>query len=221
MAEHADRRHISRRGFLGTLGLIASAGLIQACAPSAPAPGEARRIEAGRRPSRPSRSRPRSRRWPPPRRSRGAAGRPAPPGPLPSWAARSWRAGTDPGALDNNLDRGPGRGRCSTWCTTGWWSGTSRSRPTFRRSRGAGDPGGLADARVYTFKLRPASSSTTARRATPRRSSSTSSATGTRAIILYHKAGGGANALGFKTWRRSRRWTPPPSASPGAPSPTS
>ena len=32
MAEHNDRRLISRRGFLGTLGLIASAGLVQACA---------------------------------------------------------------------------------------------------------------------------------------------------------------------------------------------
>src|SRR5438067_1576761 len=34
-----DQRAISRRGFLRTLGLVASVGLIQACAPAAPSPG--------------------------------------------------------------------------------------------------------------------------------------------------------------------------------------
>jgi len=206
MTMRTERLLISRRGFLQTLSLAASAGLIQACAPTAPAP------------STPAASKPAAA-TPAPQPTAGAkpAGQPtAPPaGAQPTAAAKPAQqapaaakpGGTlvagwdsDPGALDNNVDRG---------AVTRTLLHMIYDRLVERDISVKADfppfAPGLAtswdissDAKVYTFKLRPG---------VKFQDGTLCDAEAIKFNIdrnwdpnhpFYSKTGAGANALGYK-----------------------
>jgi peptide/nickel transport system substrate-binding protein len=116
MTQRNEPAAISRRGFLRTLGLVASAGLIQACAPTAPAtkPTEApaaKPTEAAK----PAAPAPAATTAPAaPAAAATPATKPTEAAAKPAQAPAAAKPGgtlvagwdSDPGALDNNLDRG-------------------------------------------------------------------------------------------------------------------
>ncbi len=204
MSAHGDGRRISRRGFLGTLGLVASAGLVQACAPSAPAP--AKPTESKPTEAKPAEAKPAATTAPAakaePKPAEQPAAKPAQQPPAATKPGGTLVAGwdSDPGALDNNLDRG---------AVTRTLLHMVYDRIVERDISVKADfppfAPGLAtswevspDARVYTFKLRQgvkfhdgtpcdaeAIKFNIERNWDPNHPS-------------YHKTGAGANALGYK-----------------------
>ena len=213
MIERTQRSLTSRRGFLRALGLVASAGLIQACAPTAPAPskpaepakpaeaakpaetaspgrhhragrrrasqaGRGREASRGRQAGRPDRAGRRQAR----RHPRGRLGlRPW----RPRQQPRSRRRHPDPAPHGLRPDRGArhlGQGRF----------------PAVRA--GPGDVlGGLAGREgVHLQAPARASSSTTARPVDAEAIKFNIERNWNPNHPFYHKAGAGANALGYK-----------------------
>ena len=112
MTMRTERLLISRRGFLQTLSLAASAGLIQACAPTAPAPSTpaASKPAAATPAAQPTtEAKPAGQPTAPPAGAQPtAATKPAQQAPAAAKQGGTLVAGwdSDPGALDNNVDRG-------------------------------------------------------------------------------------------------------------------
>jgi peptide/nickel transport system substrate-binding protein len=217
MTMRSERPLTSRRAFLGTLGLVASAGLIQACAPSAPTPSTpAPTTPAASKPAeakpaaqattadaKPTAAQPTTA----PQTAKPAEAKPAAATPAQQAPAAAKPGGTlvagwdsDPGALDNNVDRG---------AVTRTLLHMVYDRIVERDISVKADfppfAPGLAtswdvssDARVYTFKLRPG---VKFQDGTP------CDAEAIKFNIernwdpnhpFYSKAGAGANALGYK-----------------------
>ncbi|MCC6173940.1 MAG: hypothetical protein IT305_01445 [Chloroflexi bacterium] len=215
-----ERSSISRRGFLRTLGLIASAGLIQACAPSAPSqPTPAPKAET--KPA--TESKPAAQPTPAPKseakptaeskpaaqptpaakaEAKPAESKPAQQAPVAAKPGGTLVAGwdSDPGALDNNIDRG-----AVTRTLLHMLYDRIVERDISVKADFPPFGPGLAtsweispDARVYTFKLRP---NVKFHDGTP------CDAEAIKFNIernwnpnhpFYHKSGAGANALGYK-----------------------
>jgi peptide/nickel transport system substrate-binding protein len=212
MTARNDHRAISRRGFLRALGLVASVGLIQACAPAAPAtstpaaskpaetkPAETKPTEAPK----PAAAAPTTA----PAAAKPAEAKPTE-APKPQAAPAAAKPGgtlvagwdSDPGALDNNVDRG---------AVTRTLLHMVYDRIVERDISVKADfppfAPGLAtswevspDAKVYTFKLRPGVTF---------QDGTTCDAEAIKFNIernwnpnhpFYSKTGAGANALGFK-----------------------
>ena len=112
MTMRTERLLISRRDFLQTLSLVASAGLIQACAPTAPAPSTpAASKPAAATPAaqRTTEAKPAGQPTVPPAGAQPTvAPKPAQQAPAAAKPGGTLVAGwdSDPGALDNNVDRG-------------------------------------------------------------------------------------------------------------------
>src|SRR4051794_151257 len=114
MSDQPQRSRRSRRSFLQTLGLVSAAGLIQACAPAAPAPSkpaESKPAEAAKPAAPAATTAPAA---PAATTAPAAAAKPAEAKPAAQTAPAAAKPGgtlvagwdSDPGALDNNLDRG-------------------------------------------------------------------------------------------------------------------
>ena len=202
MIDRTPRSLTSRRGFLRTLGLVASAGLIQACAPAAPAPSKpaeskpaapaATTAPAAAAPAKPAEAATSAEAAKPAAQTAPAAAKPG------GTLVAGWDS--DPGALDNNLDRG---------AVTRTLLHMVYDRIVERDISVKADfppfGPGLAtswevspDAKVYTFKLRPGVKfhdgtpcDAEAIKFNIERNSNPNHP-------FYHKAGAGANALGYK-----------------------
>ncbi|HZO33403.1 MAG TPA: ABC transporter substrate-binding protein, partial [Chloroflexota bacterium] len=202
MIDRTPRSLTSRRGFLRTLGLVASAGLIQACAPAAPAPSKpaeskpaapaATTAPAAAAPAKPAEAATSAEAAKPAAQTAPAAAKPG------GTLVAGWDS--DPGALDNNLDRG---------AVTRTLLHMVYDRIVERDIAVKADlppfGPGLAtswevspDAKVYTFKLRPGVKfhdgtpcDAEAIKFNIERNSNPNHP-------FYHKAGAGANALGYK-----------------------
>ena len=195
---------ISRRGFLRTLGFIASAGLIQACAPSAPPskPADTKPAE-----TKPAESKPAAA---PPTAAPPAAAKPEPtaaqvkPAQPPAAAkpggtlVAGWDS--DPGALDNNVDRG---------AVTRTLLHMVYDRIVERDISVKADfppfGPGLAtswevspDAKVYTFKLRPGVKFQDGTPCDAEAIKFNIERNWNPSHPFYSKTGAGANALGYK-----------------------
>src|SRR3954466_5879518 len=227
MSEPQRQSFTSRRGFLRTLGLVASAGLVQACAPAAPAPTKpaepAKPAEAAK-PAAPAATTapaaPAARAPPPPppppppaappaaKPTEAAAAKPAEAAKPAQAAPAAGKPGgtliagwdSDPGALDNNLDRG-----AVTRTLLHMVYDRIVERDVSVKADFPPFGPGLAtswevspDAKVYTFKLR---------QGVKFHDGTPCDAEAIKFNIernwnpnhpQYHKAGAGANALGYK-----------------------
>jgi len=193
---------VSRRRFLRSIGLVAAAGLIQACAPAAPAPSkpaEAAKPAEVAKPAAPAASAPTA--------APAAAAKPAEaakPAQAPAVAkpggvlVAGWDS--DPGALDNNLDRG---------AVTRTLLHMVYDRLVERDIAVKADlppfGPGLAtswevspDAKVYTFKLRPGVKFHDGTPCDAEAIKFNIERNWNPNHPQYHKAGAGANALGYK-----------------------
>jgi peptide/nickel transport system substrate-binding protein len=206
MTARNEQHAISRRGFLRALGLVASAGLIQACTPSAPpsAPATAKPAE-----SKPAESKPAA--APPTAAPPAAAPKTEPtagqakPAQQPPAAAKpggtlvaGWDS--DPGALDNNVDRG---------AVTRTLLHMVYDRIVERDISVKADfppfGPGLAtswdvspDAKVYTFKLRPGVKFQDGTPCDAEAIKFNIERNWNPSHPFYSKTGAGANALGYK-----------------------
>jgi ABC-type transport system substrate-binding protein len=207
MIEPTRRTLTSRRGFLRTLGLVASAGLIQACAPAAPAPSKPAEPAKPAEAAKPAESKPAA----PAATTAPAAAAPAKPAEAAKPAAAAPAAGkpggtliagwdSDPGALDNNLDRG---------AVTRTLLHMVYDRIVERDISVKADfppfGPGLAtswevspDAKVYTFKLRPGVKFHDGTPVDAEAIKFNIERNWNPSHPFYHKAGAGANALGYK-----------------------
>jgi peptide/nickel transport system substrate-binding protein len=209
MIEHPRQSLTSRRGFLRALGLVASAGLIQACAPAAPAPSK---------PAEPAKPAEASKPAAPVATTAPAAAAPAKPAeaakpveaakPAAQTAPAAAKPGgvlvagwdSDPGALDNNLDRG---------AVTRTLLHMVYDRIVERDISVKADfppfGPGLAtawevspDAKVYTFKLRQGVKFHDGTPVDAEAIKFNIERNWNPNHPFYHKAGAGANALGYK-----------------------
>ncbi len=219
MLERSQRPSVSRRRFLQTVGLVASAGLIQACAPAAPAPSKPAEPA---KPAAPAASAPTAAPAAKPaeaaKPAAPAAAKPAEAKPAaaakpaevakPAQAPAAAKPGgtlvagwdSDPGALDNNLDRG---------AVTRTLLHMVYDRIVERDIAAKADfppfGPGLAtswevspDAKVYTFKLRPGVKFHDGTPCDAEAIKFNIERNWNPNHPQYHKAGAGANALGYK-----------------------
>jgi peptide/nickel transport system substrate-binding protein len=214
MSEPQRQSFTSRRGFLRTLGLVASAGLVQACAPAAPAPTKpaepAKPAEAAKpaapaattAPAAPAAAAPAAKPTEAAAAKPAEAARPAQAAPAAGKPGGTLIAGwdSDPGALDNNLDRG-----AVTRTLLHMVYDRIVERDVSVKADFPPFGPGLAtswevspDAKVYTFKLR---------QGVKFHDGTSCDAEAIKFNIernwnpnhpQYHKAGAGANALGYK-----------------------
>ena len=220
MAERVRISGVSRRGFLRTVGLVASAGLIQACAPAAPAPSKPAETKPAE--TKPAAAAPTTAAKP------AEAAKPAASAPKPTEAAKPAAAAkpaeaakpaaaqapaagkpggvlvagwdSDPGALDNNLDRG---------AVTRTLLHMVYDRIVERDISVKADlppfGPGLAtswevspDAKVYTFKLRPGVKFQDGTPCDAEAIKFNIERNWNPSHPFYSKSGAGANALGYK-----------------------
>jgi peptide/nickel transport system substrate-binding protein len=214
MSEPQRQSFTSRRGFLRTLGLVASAGLVQACAPAAPAPTKpaepAKPAEAAKpaapaattAPAAPAAAAPAAKPTEAAAAKPAEAAKPAQAAPAAGKPGGTLIAGwdSDPGALDNNLDRG-----AVTRTLLHMVYDRIVERDVSVKADFPPFGPGLAtswevspDAKVYTFKLR---------QGVKFHDGTPCDAEAIKFNIernwnpnhpQYHKAGAGANALGYK-----------------------
>jgi peptide/nickel transport system substrate-binding protein len=214
MSEPQRQSFTSRRGFLRTLGLVASAGLVQACAPAAPAPTKpaepAKPAEAAKpaapaattAPAAPAAAAPAAKPTEAAAAKPAEAAKPAQAAPAAGKPGGTLIAGwdSDPGALDNNLDRG-----AVTRTLLHMVYDRIVERDVSVKADFPPFGPGLAtswevspDAKVYTFKLR---------QGVKFHDGTSCDAEAIKFNIernwnpnhpQYHKAGAGANALGYK-----------------------
>ena len=206
MTMRTERLLISRRGFLQTLSLVASAGLIQACAPTAPAPSTAAAAKpaAATPAAQPTTvAKPAGQPTVPPAGAQPtAAAKPAQQAPAAAKPGRTLVAGwdSDPGALDNNVDRG---------AVTRTLLHMVYDRLVERDISVKADfppfaPGLAtswdvsADAKVYTFKLRPGVKFQDGTPCDAEAIKFNIERSWNPSHPFYSKTGAGANALGFK-----------------------
>ena len=211
MIERTQRSLTSRRGFLRTLGLVASAGLIQACAPAAPAPSKPAEPAKPAEAAKPAESKPAApaatsapplqpAKLPRPRSRRSAAGGQTAPAAAKPGGTMVAGWDSDPGALDNNLDRG---------AVTRTLLHMVYDRIVERDISVKADfppfGPGLAtswevspDAKVYTFKLRQGVKFHDGTPVDAEAIKFNIERNWNPNHPFYHKAGAGANALGYK-----------------------
>ncbi len=206
MTMRTERFLISRRGFLQTLSLVASAGLIQACAPTASSPSTpaASKPAAATPAAQPTAEaklagQPTA---PPAGAQPTAAAKPAQQAPAAAKPGGTLVAGwdSDPGALDNNVDRG---------AVTRTLLHMVYDRLVERDISVKADfppfaPGLAtswdvsADAKVYTFKLRPGVKFHDGTPCDAEAIKFNIERSWNPSHPFYSKTGAGANALGYK-----------------------
>jgi peptide/nickel transport system substrate-binding protein len=206
MSIRTERHLISRRGFLHTLGLVASAGLLQACGPTAPAASTpAVSTPAETKPAaQPTvvAAQPAAQPTAPAAAANAAAAKPAQQAPAAAKPGGTLVAGwdSDPGALDNNVDRG---------AVTRTLLHMVYDRLVERDISVKADfppfaPGLAiswdvsADAKVYTFKLRPGVKFQDGTPCDAEAIKFNIERNWNPSHPFYSKTGAGANALGYK-----------------------
>jgi peptide/nickel transport system substrate-binding protein len=215
MSEQTQRSLTSRRGFLRTLGLVASAGLIQACAPAAPAPSkpaetkpaESKPAEAAK-PAAPAAADAKPTTAAAPAKPAEAAKPTEAAKPAAQTAPATAKPGgtlvagwdSDPGALDNNLDRG-----AVTRTLLHMVYDRIVERDVSVKADFPPFGPGLAtswevspDAKVYTFKLRQGVKFHDGTPVDAEAIKFNIERNWNPQHPFYHKAGAGANALGYK-----------------------
>jgi len=206
MTMRTRRLLISRRGFLHTLGLVASVGLIQACAPTAPAtstpvaakpvaPTQAAQPTAEGKPAAQPTTAPAAAPQP-------TAAKPAQQAPAVTKPGGTLVAGwdSDPGALDNNVDRG-----AVTRTLLHMVYDRLVERDVSIKADFPPFAPGLAiswdvsaDAKVYTFKLRPGVKFQDGTPCDAEAIKFNIERNWNPSHPFYSKTGAGANALGYK-----------------------
>jgi peptide/nickel transport system substrate-binding protein len=202
MSDQPRRSRTSRRSFLHALGLVSAAGLMQACAPSAPAPSkpaESKPAEAPKPAAPAATTAPAAAAPAKPAEAAKPAAQTAPPAAKPGGTlVAGWDS--DPGALDNNLDRG---------AVTRTLLHMVYDRLVERDVAAKADfppfGPGLAtswevspDAKVYTFKLRQGVKFHDGTPCDAEAIKFNIERNWNPQHPQYHRAGAGANALGYK-----------------------